>query len=263
MRPVLFLTFLCLGFAFAADEKPSPEVEKLIKLLKSTNFDSQVNALKKLGDLGEKAKPALKPIFELYTTTKSTPLQKKSLEAVEAIHPTLHKLTLEFRKDNDEARIDALTKLNEHEESDIKPMASIVVNTANRERLRTNGESVAMDLYFEVIAKHFTEEKETKTLFLESITFVPGKPRGYAARRSAMEHVATINIDKKLLHKALVSALVERDHEIREKCCVRLGELGAVAKPSLTILRQLSRTDPDEDVRTAATMAVKFIEMAK
>lgn len=246
-----------------AQDKPSPEVEKLIKALKSTSSDAQLNALKKLGQLGEKAKPAMKPIVDLYINTKSSPVQKQALEAIGAIHAESKSLILEFQKENDEARLDALTKLHEFAADDIKPLAAVVIQTANRERQRTAGESLAMDYYFETIAKHYANDPGAATLFVEAITLGPGPRRGYAARRAAVEHVASIPIDKKQLHRALASALAERDPEIREKCCQRLSELGAVAKPSLSILRAMSKNDPDDDVRQAAAAAVKFIETAK
>ncbi|MGL6097336.1 MAG: hypothetical protein ACRC7O_16245 [Fimbriiglobus sp.] len=245
------------------DKDPAEEIDRLVKMLKDPDSTRQIYAIKKLGGMGPDAHAAARPLFEVTLNPKFRTNHTPALQAIEKISPKAYEVGRTLILDDSWFdRADALKDLEALPEADRAALFPVVIKAYRFERLRSRGRSLVLADIVRTLAIVYPTEPETRDAFLESITYTGPQFAASGSRRAALGLLDKVELDKKVLYKALVSALADPDLGSGVLAVKALGDLGADAKASLPTLKKL-KFHKEKLVRDAADAAVAKIEAAR
>lgn len=251
----------------AAEPEPNPTDVKVARLMKAIANDRDSTrrgkTIEVLGEIGSPASPATRLLFEIAVDPKYRRNQLQALSAIEKISPQVYDIGRTLILDDGWfERADALKEIENLKAKDRAAIYPVVLKGYKFERARSKGSSFVLSDILRTMAAVYADEDETKAAFLETIRYYGPRFAGSGSRKMALELLDKVELDKKDLYKALISALSDPDTGAGALAVRRLGDLGADASPALETLRRL-RFHKDEHVREAADYAVDKIESDK
>ena len=192
-------------------------------------------------------------------TDKSPAVQQGAMDALEKVNPDLHKPIIALLVDND--KVSAIAQL-EKMGADARPAVPTLIRFYQIQAARDPGTGTRNRYSFVILTALYAidpDNKDFQTLLVSAIPVTQASDSSLRrlAITYAMEMVKANKLDTARLVKPLLSAL--GDPPCKLMAIQGLGDLGAVAKDALPILKKL-KTDPEQMYRDAATEAVKKIE---
>ena len=251
-------------------EKPSGDVQALIKDLQRGSASKKIEAAQKLGELGDEAKSAAPALCKAMLDPAENVMQAAS-EALEKVQPDLQKSVITLLKDKTlQNQSKALTDLAALKDGG--SAAPVVAWFAQHNLASRHGNRQIVPAAITCLGTLSSGDASTlRALSRYSVDSNQGAP-DVAIRRAAVEALGKIGAAhedsvKQVVPILLIAAETSRARgalpgaltPIRIAALEALGGLGSSAKGAAPMLRRL-KLDPDATVRDAATKALAKIE---
>jgi HEAT repeat protein len=251
---------LALGQTAIADDATSQTViNLLVKQLKDRESKKRAEAAKELGELGDKAKAAARPLCEACMDVNGK-VSVAAIDAIEKIRPDLHKHIITIISDPETSKhqraFDSLARLKE-EANPVVPILLVYVSRGASSPTR-NAEGSCINC-----AKCIGAIAPEDPTIRVTLTNISRQHPGSHLTGECLVVLSNLGEAKRELRKKIYPTLLSA---IATSCRLQaingLAKFGADASDALPILKKL-RFDGDEAIRNASTEAIRKIEAAK
>jgi HEAT repeat protein len=259
-----------------AQERPEgPDdaaIARLVKALKSDNARERIRAAEQLGAMREAGRPAARGLCEAALDTREA-VRQAALEALEKVHPALHKPVLTLLVDKDhQNQIKASRTIAALQEGG---KAAVPVLLAHMELLKSRPSWTSLEAREDIatLVKIAPDEQPVIKVLIELATIRGASDQAYTSRIAAVSGLGDIGKSRPEKRKQIVPVLivaldfpdrfVREEHWHDQQVCLAaiqaLGNFGPDAKNAIPELKKL-KLNPEMRIREAATAAQEKIE---
>lgn len=263
----IIIVSIAVASLTGADDKPSPELEKLINNLKSSQDSERIAAIQALEKLGRDARPASSALCDTGCRDFKDEIRKRAGLALTSVRPDLAPQVVVLRDETDSAKLieaaNAIGNLGPKDGVAALPalrLRNYKLDKGPFKRVPDKDAAVVVAC-IRAIGAVLPDDKYAAGEVAQAGVMSPNLEIRVAGARAAGEiGAARPKLRKEIIEHLRIMIGTDRSTEARVAALHAMGKQGADARSLLKGLQLMAMNDKNEEIRKAADEAAKAIE---